>query len=244
MSYRALITGASSGIGTALATRLAALGVDVVLVARDAARLEALAMSLPGATEVLPADLLSDEGLASVVERLQREDEPIDILVSNAGFGLVEPFDASSIDDERRLHELLTTVPMVLAHAAVPGMRARGRGWILNVASMAAFLPRGSYSAAKAYVVSLSRSLRVRLARDGIRVTVLCPGFVHTEFHERAGIVREAPDWMWADADVVAAEGIRGLRRGVAIVRSDLRYRLLTPLMTVLPDRALHAIAG
>lgn len=244
---RALITGATSGIGLAVTRRLAELGVHLVLVARDAGRLDAIAAEMRGLgveCDPLCADLATDEGVERVRARLQDEAAPVDILVNNAGFGLGASFHHSDLADERRLIRVLSEAPMVLCHAVLPGMRARGRGWILNVASMAAFLPQGSYSAAKAYVVSLSRSLRVQNRAHGIRVTALCPGFVHTEFHERMGTGEEAPAWMWAEAEVVAREAIRGLRAGKAIVRSDWRYRALAPLVAVLPDRAKHAIMG
>lgn len=242
MRYRALITGASAGLGAAFARRLAALGVDLVVVARDEGRLRALAAQLPVDVEVLAADLLDPADLERVERRLRSHDAPIDILVNNAGFAVAEPFESSALGDERRMLELLATVPMRLAHAAIGPMRERRRGWILNVASMAAFMPSGTYGAAKAYLLAFSRSLRVRFRRDGIHVTALCPGYVHTEFHERMGTGEQAPAWMWADADTVVAEGIRGLRRGVAIVRSDARYRALTPLLTLLPDRAQWAL--
>lgn len=247
---RALVTGATSGIGLALTERLAQLGVHLVLVARNEARLHEIAENLKRedgtgiAVETLRADLATQDGVDAVTRRLKATEKPVDILVNNAGFGLGDPFERSSSEDERRIIDLMVTAPMVLAHAALPGMRDRRRGWILNVASMAGFLPSGSYSAAKAHVISLSRSLRVRYRRDGVRVTALCPGFVHTEFHERMGTGEQAPAWMWTTADVVAREGIRGLRGGKAVVRSDWRYRLLAPLIAVLPDRALHRLTG
>lgn len=237
MRHTALVTGASSGIGLAIARELARVGVDVVLVARDESRLREVAATLDTGTEVLAADLLTHEGLETVADRVALRDRPIDILVSNAGFGLAAPFHASSIEDERRLHELLSFVPLRLAHAALPGMRERGRGWILTVASFAAFIPYGSYSASKAHAVNLSRSLRARYAADGIHATALCPGFVHTEFHERMGIEEDAPAWMWASAEDVARRGVRGLRRNQPVVHSDWRYATIAKALQVVPDR-------
>ncbi|GAA2172367.1 SDR family oxidoreductase [Agrococcus versicolor] len=236
MRHTALITGASSGIGLAIARELARVGVDVVLVARDEERLQALAASLDTGAEVLAADLLTHDGLEAVAARLAQRDRPIDILVSNAGFGLAAPFHESTIEDERRLHELLSFVPLRLAHAALPGMRERGRGWILTVASFAAFIPFGTYSAAKSHAVNLSRAIRSRYADDGIRATALCPGFVHTEFHDRMGIVEDGPAWMWASAEDVARRGVRGLRRNQPVVHSDRRFAAIAKGLQLVPD--------
>lgn len=237
----ALVTGATAGIGREIARQLAADGLDLVLVARDRARLEALAAELAehGARcEGLVADLAEPAALEAVAARVADPEHPIDVLVSNAGFGIGEAFDASAIDDERRMLDVLAWAPLRLAHAALPGMRERGRGWILTVASVAAWVAGGSYSAAKAHAVLLSRSIRARYAADGIRATALCPGFTRTEFHDRMGTAaRGVPAWAWADASTVAREGLRGLRRGRAVVVSDWRFRLAMPLERMVPDR-------
>ncbi|GAA1320284.1 SDR family NAD(P)-dependent oxidoreductase [Leucobacter albus] len=248
MSYRALITGASAGLGTEFARQLAALGVDLVLVARDAARLERLAHVLRSRygvdVEVLAADLTASAALEAVAGRLSAEERPIDILINNAGFGVYAGFEASDITEERRLHELLSWVPLRLAHAAVPGMLERGSGWILNVASAAAFLPSGSYGSAKAAAVSLSRSLSARYRASGLRVTALCPGLLATEFHERMGEdhLPALPSIAWADTGRVAREGLRALYRGKPVLVSDWRYRLALPLRALLPDRLLERL--
>lgn len=246
--YTALITGASAGLGREFAEQLAAKRVALVLVARDQARLEELAARLRDRhavrVEVLAADLTEASGQDRVVARLQREHAPVDILINNAGFGVYDAFETSAIADERRLHELLSWVPLRLCHAAVPGMLRRGRGWILNVASVAAFTPAGTYGAAKAALVSLSRSLRARYRSRGVHVTVLCPGLLDTEFHERMGAdhLPALPPLAWAPVRRVAREGLRGLRRGRGVVVSDWRYRLAAPLTRVLPDRLLERL--
>lgn len=248
MGCAALITGASAGLGRELAEQLAARRVDLVLVARDEARLEGIAARLRARhgvrVEVLAVDLTEAAGQDRAAARLQRDDDPIDILINNAGFGVYDGFEASGLADERRLHELLSWVPLRLCHAVVPGMLRRGRGWILNVASVAAFTPAGSYGSAKAALVSLSRSLRARYRRRGLRVTVLCPGLLDTEFHERMGAdhLPALPRLAWAPVQRVAREGLRGLRRGRGVVVSDWRYRLATPLTRVLPDRLLERL--
>lgn len=246
MALTALITGASTGLGAELARQIAAKGVHLVLVARDRDRLEGLAAELRGRhgieAEALPADLTRAPDLERVAARLADRAHPIDILVNNAGFGVAAGFETSELDDERRLHELLSWVPLHLAHAAVPGMLERGYGWILNVASVAAFTPTGTYGAAKAATVSLSRSLNARYRRRGVHVTALCPGLLDTEFHARMGEdhLPRLPRLAWASTARVAHEGISAVRRGRSVVVSDWRYRLLAPLTHLLPDRLLE----
>ena len=247
MHMRALVTGASAGLGAEFARQLAADGLSLVLVARDAARLEALAAALPlhagAAAEVLPADLTDPADLERVAARLADATHPVDVLVNNAGFAVAEPFHASAIDDERRMHELLSWVPLRLAHAALPGMRERGRGGILNVASLAGRLPSGSYAAAKSQVITLSRALHARYRGDGITVTALLPGFVPTEFHDRMGVSPDVvPRAGWADASTVVREGLRALRRRRGIVVSDWRYRLAAPIIPLVPDRLIAGV--
>ncbi|KIP53535.1 SDR family NAD(P)-dependent oxidoreductase [Leucobacter komagatae] len=248
MPYRALVTGASAGLGTELARQLAALRVNLVLVARDRARLERLAHVLRSRylvdVEVLAADLTDPVALDTVATRLADREAPVDILINNAGFGVYAGFEASDIADERRMHELLSWVPLRLAHAAVPGMLERGSGWIMNVASVAAFTPTGTYGAAKSAAVSLSRSLNIRYRRRGVRVTALCPGLLATEFHERMGEdhLPSLPRIAWADTTRVAREGLRALYRGRAVVVSDWRYRLGRIGIAVIPNRLLERL--
>lgn len=248
MAYRALVTGASAGLGTELARQLAALGVDLVLVARDNSRLERLAHVLRGrygvSVEVLAADLAEEAALERVADRLSDREAPVDILINNAGFGVYAGFEASDLTAERRMHELLSWVPLRLAHAAVPGMLDRGEGWIMNVASAAAFMPSGTYGAAKSSAVSLSRSLSARYRSRGVRVTALCPGLLATEFHERMGEdhLPALPRIAWADTGTVAREGLRALHRGRSVLVSDWRYRLVRPLIPLIPDRVLERL--
>lgn len=247
MQLRALVTGASAGLGAEFARQLADDGFALVLVARDADRLEALASGLRSSravrVDVLAADLIDPDDLERVAVRLADPEHPIDILINNAGFAVAEPFHASAIDDERRMHELLSWVPLRLAHAALPGMRERGRGGILNVASLAGRLPSGTYAAAKAQVITLSRALNARYHRDGITVTALLPGFVPTEFHDRMGVSPDVvPRAGWSDARTVVREGLRALRKRRGIVVSDWRYRLAAPIIPLVPDRLIAGV--
>lgn len=248
MAYTALITGASAGLGQEFARQLSRSGVRLILVARDESRLRALAEALgtPGSPhEVLAADLATPEGLERVAVRLADPARPVDILINNAGFGVYASFETSDIAAERSMHELLSWAPLRLSHAAVPGMLGRGQGWILNIASVAAFTPTGTYGAAKAAIVSLSRSLNARYRGRGVRVTALCPGLIATEFHERMGEdhLPRLPAIAWADTRRVAREGLRALHSGRAVLVSDWRYRLAAPLTRLLPARILERVS-
>jgi len=251
MAKTALITGASSGLGAEYARQLAARGMDLVLVARDGAALDASGRELSEAygvqCQALAADLLAPADLERVVARVSDAQHPIDMLVDNAGFGLPLAFETNDIADEERHLALHVTVPMTLMRAALPGMLARRRGRILNVASVAAFTPRSTYSAAKGWLVNFSRWANVAYAPRGVTVTAVCPGFTHTNFHERMGMERGRegiPGWMWLDARDVVAESLRDVAHGKSVSIPSLRYRVLVALARVLPDRVVVATAS
>lgn len=238
----ALITGASSGLGAEYARQLAAKGVDLVLVARDRDALDDLASRLRAEhdvqVQVLAADLLKSRNRAKVEARLADAERPIDVLVNNAGFGLPLAFERNDIDDEVQHLELHVEVPMRLMHAVLPGMQARGRGRIINIASVAAFIPRSTYGAVKNWVVSFSRWANGRYAASGVTVTAVCPGFTHTNFHERAGLPpgkEGVPDWMWLDARDVVAESLRDAVRGKAVSIPSVKYKALVAVSRFAP---------
>lgn len=238
----ALITGGTAGIGYAFAEKFAALGYDLVLVARDRERLEDCAARLRRrrgvAVQVLGADLAAAGGRAAVEERLADVDRPVDILVNNAGFGLGTPFRRTTLDEEERLLDLHVRAVLRLTHAALPGMVERGKGAVINVASVAAFVPRGTYSAAKAWVVAFSESVAAELRDTDVRCMALCPGFAHTEFHERAGIDEgEIPKWMWLNAPDVVDAAIADLRKGVTVSVPSARYKVLVGASRLVPRR-------
>ncbi|WP_449065510.1 SDR family NAD(P)-dependent oxidoreductase [Planomonospora algeriensis] len=233
----ALITGATAGIGAAFARRLAADGFSLVLVARDEKRLlaraEELRLRYGVETEVLPADLASEEGLAAVERRLR---EGVDLLVNNAGFGLRGAFLDVPVADELRMLKVHCEAVLRLTLAALPGMRERDRGAVVNVASVAAFFTRGTYSASKAWVVNFSESAATELDGGRVRVMALCPGFVRTEFHERASMnVSGIPGFLWLSADDVVGEAMRDLARGVRVSVPDLRYKAIVAVGRLLP---------
>jgi len=244
----ALVTGAGAGIGYAFARRLAARGHDLVLVGRDAGRLEQFAGVLRGAhrvdVEVLPADLTVPADLGRVAARLADPGRPVDLLVSNAGAGIAGSFVGGDLAVELARLDLLVRAVLVLTHAAVPGMVARGRGAVVTVASVAAFLPGGTYSAAKAWAVTFSTSLALELEGTGVTATALCPGYVRTEFHERAGIdVGAIPRVAWLQADRLVADCLADVARGRPVSIPGRRYRLAVALLRHLPLRAT-AVAG
>ena len=243
----ALITGGTAGIGRAFADKFAALGYDLVLVARNQERLDEAAAELSGAkdggpgvlrAETLSADLATVEGRALVEERLGEKDRPIDILVNNAGFGLGHSFRDGSLEDEERLIDVHIRAVLRLTHAALPGMVLRGKGSVINVASVAAFVPRGTYSAAKAWVVSFSESVAAELNGTGVRCMALCPGFTHTEFHDRADVdPGQIPGWMWLNAPDVVDAAIEDLRRGLTVSVPSIKYKALVGASKIVPRR-------
>lgn len=250
MSRTALITGASSGLGAEFARQLAATGADVVLVARDRTALDELAGTIRRehgvGVEVLRADLLKPRHLAQVVERISDPERPVDLLVNNAGFGLPLDFAANDIDDEVRHLHLHVEVPMRLSHAALRAMLARKRGRIINIASVGAFIPRSTYGACKRWLVVFSEWANGRYAPQGVTMTAVCPGYTHTNFHERLGLPpgqEGVPGWMWLDARTVVAEALRDTARGKAVSVPSLRYRLLVGLVRFAP-RSVGARVG
>ena len=249
MARTALITGASSGLGAEYARQLAARGTDLVLVARDEDALRELAGSLVAeygvGVEVLAADLLVSSELERVAQRLTDPRHPVDMLVNNAGFGLPLAFDRNDIDDEVRHLELLVEVPMRLMHAALGQMLQRGSGRIVNIASVAGFIPRSTYGACKGWLISFSRWANGRYARRGVTVTAVCPGFTHTSFHERMGLQpgqEGVAQWMWLDARDVVAESLRDIARGKAVSVPSLRYRAIVAVTRVVPARLLSKV--
>lgn len=248
MTRTALVTGASSGLGAEFARQLAARGADVILVARDREALAAVADGIRAASrsrvEILPADLLDDHDRAAVEARLAAG---VDVLVNNAGFGLDLAFEKNDVADEVRHLRLHVEVAMRLTHAALPAMLERGGGRIVNVASVAGFVPRGTYGAVKGWLISFSRWANVTYAPRGVTVTAVCPGFVHTNFHERLGLPpgeEGVPPGMWLDAETVVREGLRDAARGRAVSVPSWRYKLLVAASRLLPDATVVRAAS
>lgn len=249
----AVVTGASSGIGEAVARRLAAEGADLVLVARDRTRLEALAADLGPYhgvdVEVLDADLSTVEGRGAVEARLSDGAAPVDLLVNNAGFGTTG--DLVDLDPEAEDRQVQVNVLAVLrlTRAALPGMVERGRGTVVNVASLAGLYPTpgtATYGATKAFVCSLTDALHEELRGTGVTATAVLPGFTRTEFQERAGWRPQAylPDAVWMTADEVAAAALDGAAAGRARVVPGVAYKVLNGVTSPLPAGARRNLLG
>ena len=248
----ALVTGASAGIGNAFASQLAARGNDVVLVARDRARLEAMAAELAArhrvAVEVLAADLTDPAQLASVEGRLADRDRPVDVLVNNAGYGTNGDFAQLDRDTEAREIGLNVVALVRLTHAALAPMLERGRGAVLNVGSLAGGQPtpgNATYGATKAFVSSFTQSVHEELRGSGVHVTVVCPGFTRTEFQGRAGIdSSKVPGFLWQSAEEVAAGALDALDHNRAVYVPGTLNRLTAAVVSALPDALTRRVAG
>ncbi len=245
----ALVTGATAGIGAAFTRHLAAASYRLVIVARDVERLRQcraalLSFGSPG-VEVIAADLADPQQRSLVAARLAGGG--IDLLVNNAGIGLGKDFLVASEADLLAQLELNVTALMLLCHAALPAMVAGGHGSVINVASVAGLLPgRGtSYAASKAFVISLSEGLAMSLAGTGVRVQALCPGFVRTEFHERAAIdMSTAPARAYVDIDELVVASLRDLRANKIVSVPGGLYSTIAVLARLLPRGVVRTVAA
>jgi short-subunit dehydrogenase len=240
----ALVTGASAGLGAGFADRLAARGHDLVLVARDEARLAAAAQDLRTRhgveVEVLAADLSDRAALERVAQRVADPARPVDVVVNNAGFGLRQRFVDGVPADHERMFDVLCRAVMVLSRAAVGAMVPRGHGYLLNVGSIAGLVPGGGhYSAAKAYVIVLTETLAGELRGTGVSATVVSPGYVRTEFHDRSGMRKggrsAVSDRVWLDVDDVVDAALDDLFAGRGVSIPTRRWSALATVVDVLP---------
>lgn len=242
MSERALITGATAGLGAEFAQQLAQTHTALILVARDQSKLEAKAVRLRQEygieVETISADLLTESGIRAVTERLADTTAPVSVLINNAGFGLIKSFEQNSLADEFDHLQVHVKTPMALMHAVLPGMLERRHGRIINVASVAGFIPRATYGACKAWLISFSRWANVRYRDRGVSVTAVCPGFVHTEFHQRmeASTAGIAP-WMWLNADQVVREGLADSAARKSVSVPSFKYKAMVFLSKFTPDK-------
>ena len=243
----ALITGASAGIGAAIAKVFAAHGFDLVLTARRADRLDALADELRAAhgrtVHVIAADLADPAAPARLFDVIARQGLSIDALVNNAGYGLPGRFLSSSWEDHRAFIQVMVTAVAELCHRFAPGMAERQQGWIINVASTAGLVPGSAghtlYGAAKSLVIRFSESLALELLPRGVHVTALCPGFTYSEFHDVNGMreqVSRLPKWMWMDADTVARQAYDAVTRGDVVYVNGWKNRGIVLLARYAPD--------
>jgi len=228
---RALVTGGSSGIGLAFARTLAEHGADLVLVARDGTKLDEVAAQLRAGyaidVETIVADLAQPDAVAAVAARIDTDENPCDVVINNAGIAL----HASLLDADMTLQDtamaIMVTAVMKLSNVAARAMVRRGTpGHIINVASASAWIYVGNYSAIKAWVVAYTKALAVELKGSGVTATAVCPGWVKTAFHDRAGVGRpKLPGFIWVDADVVAAEGLADALAGKTVCVPSAKWR-------------------
>ena len=228
----ALITGGTSGIGAAFARAYAARGYDLVLVARNSDRLTETATILKdryqAAVETIPADLAERDDVQRVADRLASPEQPVDILVNNAGFGVHSKLLDEDVTPQEHALNVMVRAVMILSATAGRVMRRRGSGTIINVSSTAGFMTQGIYSAIKAYVTTYTESLAVELAGSGVTATALCPGWVRTEFHQRASIrTSSIPGPMWLDSDAVVDECLKDVAAGKVVSIPSFRYKAL-----------------
>jgi uncharacterized protein len=248
----AVVTGASAGIGKEFCEQLAARGYDLLIVSRDAFRLEELKRMLETdrevSVDVFPADLSLDDDvsrLVGVVAALPR----LALLVNNAGFGTQGPLVNASPAQQEAMLRLHTLAPMRLTQAALPLLVAREGGGIINVSSVASFLyaPESvNYCATKAYLTTFSEGLASELVGTGVRIQALCPGFTHSEFHQRmAANAGDRPGWMWLSARQVVTASLRNLERGGPVICvPTLRYKIMVSLLRVMPRRLIGLLTG
>jgi uncharacterized protein len=245
MNSWALVTGATSGIGESFSRLLAANNYNIVLVARDLPRLQERATALEAkfgiSTHVIQADLATDEGCLRV-EKYIAENQ-IDVLVNNAGFGTSKAFTMSTVEVEQQLLDVLVRTPMRLMHVALPLMKARNTGIIINVSSVAGYIAGGTYSASKSYLTVLSESLNTELSATNVKISALCPGFTRTEFHQRGKMsMKGLPNFMWLNSDRLVEQSWRDALKGKAVSVPGWQYKLLVLIVETMPRSIVRKV--
>ena len=245
MGSWALVTGATAGIGESFTRLLAENNYNIVLVARDLPRLNERAAQLQTQykvqTQVIQADLATDAGCA-VVEQYIANNQ-IDVLINNAGFGINKAFTVSALDAEQQLLDVLVRTPMRLMHVALPQMKQRNKGVVINVSSVASFIAGGTYSAAKSYLTVLTESLHTELTGTNVKISALCPGFTRTEFHQRGRMsMKGLPSFMWLASDTLVAKAWKDALKGEAISIPGWQYKLLVFVIQRLPRSIVRKV--
>lgn len=249
----ALVTGASSGIGSAIARAYAARGVPLILTARRLDRLEALASGLRAQVDVqvISADLSDPDAPAQLVAEIERRGLAVRILVNNAGYGVPGRYLRNDWETHARFLQVMVGTVSELTWRLLPALRDSGHGRILNVASFAALMPSADgqtlYAPVKAFMVKLSEAMALENADHGLHATALCPGFTWSEFHDVTGtreMMSRLPSWMWLDADQVASAGIDAVESGRVVAVPGLVYKTLHAIVALLPDRLLLKLMG
>ena len=245
----ALVTGATSGIGLAFCRELAERGHDLVIVARRRAKLENVSDELRARhsinVEILAADLSKRAQLRRVADRLADRERPIDLLVNNAGFGTSKSFLKGELAHEEAMLDVLCRAVLVLSHAGALSMKDRGRGAIINVSSVASFVPMGTYGAAKGWVTAFTETLAHELSGSGVSATALCPGFTITEMHERASVdMSRLPKAMWLEADRLVRDCLDDVKAGKVLSVPGAPYKLIVGVTQLAPRALVRAISA
>jgi short-subunit dehydrogenase len=245
MASWALVTGATAGIGESFSRLLASHNYNIVLVARDLPRLEERAKNLEEKygiqTQVIQADLATDEGCMKIEKYIA--ENHIDVLINNAGFGTNKAFTMSSLEIEQQLLDVLVRTPMRLMHVALPLMKERNNGIIINVSSVAGYIAGGTYSASKSYLTVLSESLNTELSATNVKVSALCPGFTRTEFHQRGKMsMKGLPNFMWLNADRLVEQSWKDALKGEAVSVPGWQYRVLVFVIQAVPRSLVRKV--
>jgi short-subunit dehydrogenase len=245
MNSWALVTGATSGIGESFSRLLAGNDYNIVLVARDLPRLQERATALEAkfgiSTHVIQADLATDAGCLKVEKHIA--ENQIDVLINNAGFGINKAFTMSTLEVEQQLLDVLVRTPMRLMHVALPLMKARNNGIIINVSSVAGYIAGGTYSASKSYLTVLSESLNTELTATNVKVSALCPGFTRTEFHQRGRMsMKGLPNFMWLNSDRLVEQSWRDALKGKAVSIPGWQYKLLVLIVETIPRSIVRKV--
>ena len=245
MSSWALVTGATAGIGESFSRLLAANQYNLVLVARDLPRLQERAQALEEKfgvkTHVIQADLATNEGCQKIEQYIS--ENQIDVLINNAGFGTSKAFTMSTLEIEQQMMDVLVRTPMRLMHVALPLMKQRNNGVIINVSSVAGYIAGGSYSASKSYLTVLSESLHTELAGTNVKISALCPGFTRTEFHQRGKMSMKAlPNFMWLTSDYLVEQSWKDAMKGEAVSVPGWQYKLLVFIVHAVPRSIVRKV--
>jgi short-subunit dehydrogenase len=245
MSSWALVTGATAGIGESFSRLLAANRYNLVLVARDLPRLQERAQALEEKfgvkTHVIQADLATNEGCQEIEQYIS--ENQIDVLINNAGFGTSKAFTMSTLEIEQQMMDVLVRTPMRLMHVALPLMKQRNNGVIINVSSVAGYIAGGSYSASKSYLTVLSESLHTELAGTNVKISALCPGFTRTEFHQRGKMSMKAlPNFMWLTSDYLVEQSWKDAMKGEAVSVPGWQYKLLLFIVHAVPRSIVRKV--
>lgn len=231
----AVVTGPTSGIGLAYAQELSKEGYELLLIGRNREKLTALQSELKTKSQIFVADLANHTDILKTADHLKHLDQ-IDVLVNNAGFGSSLPFSENSLTEEIEQVEVLIKAVLALTHAALPKMIERNSGIVLNISSIAAWVPTGTYAAAKSWVTSFTEAIAAELKGTKVQVTAVAPGFTKTKFFDRSQMKDDdVPSWLWLTPEQVVKESLKDARSGQLISVPGAQYKAMSTVTRSLP---------